>query len=135
MPESKGWKEQAGEYAVKEGKKYAKKIFDDCNKSGEARSKCLAEAQKYWMQFGRASQKGLDWLIGRDPKTGKVNCRTKGGWYKWWNPYCAGKSVGLGDMGGFAGHEFHPHHQEISRPDLWLINRGLAHDSMKWEGR
>ena len=87
-------KEQAGEYAVKQGKKYAKKIWDDCNKTGASRAECIRKAKAGWMKFGGYSQQGLNWLIGADSR-GRVNCRTSGGWYKYWNPYCLGKAAGM----------------------------------------
>ena len=129
----KSLKTQAGEFAVKKGKEYAKKVWSDCMKTSSSRTECLKKAKNIWRRFGISAQQGLNWVIGADPKTGAVNCRTSGGYYKYWNPYCLGKKAGFADFGGT--HSGHSHRHKITQPELFLYSRRVSHDNVKWEGQ
>jgi len=129
-------KTKATKFVVKKGKEYALKVWKDCMKTSATRAECLRKSKVLWNKFGIKAQQGLNWVIGADPVTGKVNCYTTifgRRTYKGWNPYCAGKALGLaGDFGG--RHGGHSHRHKVTQPELYLHRRGLPHDSVKWEG-
>ena len=129
-------KTKATKFVVKKGKEYALKVWKDCMKTSATRAECLRKSKVLWNKFGIKAQQGLNWVIGADPVTGKVNCYTTifgRRTYKGWNPYCAGKALGLaGDFGGT--HGGHSHRHKVTQPELYLHRRGLPHDSVKWEG-